>query len=211
MGDRSGCSFGLRRVHRTSAVVVGVFAVVHIVHHLLALHSIDAHLAAARVLRTVYRHPWLEPMLLIGVAVQWATGLALAYRRSRRSARPTGWVPRLQAGSGLVMAFFLPVHVTSVLQGRAAGLDTNFYFAAAGLRAPGWAPWFALYYGLAVIAVVLHVFIAIAGRARAAAYWPLAASAGAACGIVLVLALAGQVHPFDLPAKHRPIPASTSP
>jgi hypothetical protein len=193
----------LRTVHRTSAVLVGVFAVVHMVHHLMALSSIEAHLVAARLLRTVYRNAWIEPALLLGVAAQWSTGLLLAIQRWRRPVARSTRLQKAQILSGLVLSLFLPIHVISVLQGRAAGLDTNFYFAAAGLHAPESAPWFVTYYGLAVMALILHLFIAVTPRSRAVALWPAAALAGAACGAALVLVLAGRVHPFDLPADYR--------
>lgn len=200
----------LLNVHRTSAWVVGIFAVIHIAHHLLSLNSIDLHLSVGRLLRSVYRSAWIEPMLLLAVAVQWTTGLALTYRRWHLPAGQKLWLPKAQGWSGLVLSFFLPVHVLSVLQGRASGLDTNFYFAAAGLHMPGLSPWFALYYGLAVMAVILHLYIALMRRTRAAPFWPVAAFAGAVCGTLLVLALAGHIHHFDLPANYRANVSSAS-
>lgn len=211
MADRPGSPLRLRSLHRASALIVGIFALMHMAHHLLSLDSLELHLSAARLLREVYRNPWIEPLLLAGVAVQWATGLALAYRRWRSPEGKIRRKTRVQAWAGLVLSFFLPVHVLSVMQGRASGLDTNFHFAAAGLHAPGWAPWFALYYGLAVMALFLHVFIAATGRTRAATVWPVAAAAGAACGTLLVLALAGHVHPFDLPDHYRANVSGASP
>jgi len=203
MLDRVRTARHMRLAHRTTSLLVASFAVVHLTHHVVALNSIDAHFSVAMVLRVVYRNAWFEPFLLLAVAAQWATGLMLAYRRWQSALSSKRVMSRAQAWSGVVLSFFLPVHVLSVLQGRASGLDTNFYFAAAGLHTPVWAPWFALYYLLAVMAIVLHLYIAVMGRIRAAALWPIAAASGALCGTLLVLALAGHLHPFEIPASHR--------
>ena len=104
-----------RRVHRATAIGVGGFAVVHLAHHLCALGGLEVHLAAAAVLRRVYRHPWLEPVLLLAVAMQWFTGAILVARRLRRQGTRLPCGVWLRWSAGLVMSVFLPVHVLSVL------------------------------------------------------------------------------------------------
>ena len=70
---------------------------------------------------------------------------------------------RLQLLSGGYLAFFILVHVGAVLTGRSMGLDTNFYFAAAGYQQALTALFFVPYYFFAVVALFVHF--------GCAAYW----------------------------------------
>lgn len=194
---------GLRALHRASACVVGAFAAVHLVNHLVGLAGIDRHVAFMQAARLVYRQPVLEALLLACVAFQAASGLWLvaAGWRARR-----GRVARLQAGSGAYLAFFLVVHVGAVLFGRAVlGLDTRFHFAAAGLHVPPFQWFFAPYYGLAVFALFAHLGCAAWWRwerrpRKAATLLALALGTGALIAVALVLLLAGRIHAFEVGA-----------
>jgi succinate dehydrogenase/fumarate reductase cytochrome b subunit len=118
---------------------------------------------------------------------------------------------RLQALSGAYLAFFLLVHVVSVLSGRAMlGLDTNFYFAAAGLHVRPYPLFFAPYYGLAVAALFTHLACAL--RRRLPAAMPLASrdrlawagiAAGAMLAVLIVAAFSGIFYPVELPPAYR--------
>jgi succinate dehydrogenase hydrophobic anchor subunit len=147
-----------RQAHRRAAAVLGMFVVAHLAHHLSgALGGPGVHAAVQGALRVVWRHPVVEPVLLGLLAAQVALGLVLARRRHWRGA---------QALSGLVLAGFLPVHLGAILMARAAGVDTDLGFAAAGVQDWPWALFFVPYYGLAVWAVVAH------GAGGLARVWP---------------------------------------
>lgn len=65
---------------------------------------------------------------------------------------------------GRLSPFFLVVHVADVVVDRSAlGLDTNFYFAAAGFHVWPFGLFFGPYYFLAVITLFTHL--------GCAAYW----------------------------------------
>jgi succinate dehydrogenase/fumarate reductase cytochrome b subunit len=197
-----------RRLHRIAAAAVGVYALVHVVNHLVALGGIAKHIAFMQAVRHVTRVPVIEALLLAGVVVQAASGLRMALRR--RGPRRLLF-DRLQALSGAYLAFFLLVHVVSVLSGRAMlGLDTNFYFAAAGLHVRPYPLFFAPYYGLAVAALFTHLACAL--RRRLPAAMPLASrdrlawagiAAGAMLAVLIVAAFSGIFYPVELPPAYR--------
>jgi succinate dehydrogenase/fumarate reductase cytochrome b subunit len=188
-----------RRLHRTAATVVGIYVIVHVLNHLLALRGIGAHIAFMEAARKVTRIPAVEALLLLGVAVQAGSGLRLLWRRRGQRRLALG---RLQALSGAYLAFFLAVHVVSVLFGRAVlHLDTNFYFAAAGLQVSPYPLFFVPYYGLAVAALFAHLACALRRRFDGLAWGGIAA--GVVAAILIVASFSGVFYPVDLPPAYR--------
>lgn len=197
----------LRTLHRSSAMLIALFAFVHIVNHLAGLAGVATHIAFMEAARLVYRNLAVEIALLACVAFQVGSGLTLALRgwRQRR-----GFVPWLQALSGVYLSFFLLVHVSAILSGRILlNLDTNFYFAAAGFHVPPYPFFFVPYYFLAVVALFAHL--------GCAAYWQvqrrpglarvlviaIPTAAAAVVALLIVLLLAGKLQPFEVPAKYK--------
>lgn len=180
----------MRRTHRALAIVLGLFLILHLGNHLAGLAGQDTHHAVQKALRTVYRHPLVEPLLLAAVAAQVALGVVMAARRRR-------WT--LQTVSGGYLALFLAIHLGVVLSARAQGIDTDLAFAAAGLHAP--APWpalFAAYYGFAVLAVFAHLSVPLSRRHAGAGRAVLAL--GVVLSLLLVALLAGLFIPLTIPA-----------
>jgi hypothetical protein len=196
----------LRQLHRATAVVITVYAAVHIANHLAALKGIEAHIAFMRAARTVYRAGVVEWVLLAAVSVQVATGITALVRGWRER---EGFVPWLQAGSGAYLALFLLNHVGAVLYGRSVGLDTNFHFAAAGLHVHPFQYYFAPYYFLAVLALFLHLGCALyrqcEHRGERVHVLALAVPAlvGAVVSIAIVLAMAGAFYPVSIPDQYK--------
>jgi len=197
----------LRRVHRFSATVVGTYALVHLANHLAALQGVEPHIAFMRAVRQVTRLPGVEALLLVGVMLQLGSGLLLALRR--RTPYPTA-LARLQTMSGLYLAFFLLVHVISVFFGRRVlGLDTNFYFAAAGLLVTPYYLFFAPYYGLAVAALVIHLICAMQrflpptiSRTWRARIGYVGIAGGVLLAALIVAAFSGVFYPIALPPAY---------
>ena len=197
----------LRVVHRTSAVLLALFACVHLANHLVALSGVAAHIALMETLRVVYRHRLVEAVLLSCVALQVGSGGWLVLQRWKQRKGQMAW---LQAASGAYLAFFLLVHVSAVLFGRSVlGLDTNFYFAAAGFHVPPYPYFFAPYYFLAVLALFTHLGCAaywhVKPRLPAARMLALAVpiAVGSVIALLIVLSLAGLVRPVDIPANYK--------
>ncbi len=198
---------GLRSLHRTSALLVFAFAFLHIANHLASLHSIELHIALMNALRKTYRQPVVEVLVLVCMACQSASGLLLV---ARAWPARVALVARLQVVSGLYLAFFLLVHVSAVLYGRRVlGLDTNFFFAAAGQHVPPFQWFFAPYYFLAVLALFVHA--GCAAYRRFARLRPrigrtllaCAVGAGLIVSVLLTGSLAGVFEDLHIPAAYR--------
>jgi hypothetical protein len=195
-----------RTLHRLGATAVGAFALMHLTNHVVGLRSAESHIAFMEAARVAYRNRWVEPLVLVSVAVQVASGLALLLRgwSGRRGA--ASW---LQAASGAYLAFFVVAHVGAVLVGRLVlGLDTNFYFAAAGFQVFPYPLFFGPYYSLAVLALVTHLGGVVSrwvqrrsARAMPPLWAPLAV--GAAIGALIVASLAGGLFPLEVPPRYR--------
>jgi len=149
----------LHRVHRISACFIGVFLIIHLFNHLVAVAGVEAHIAMMDSLRRVYRIPVVEIILLVCVLYQVVSGLVFVkWRWGKRS----GFFARLQAISGIYLALFMLNHAGAVLYGRALlELDTNFYFAVAGIHVQPFQYFFIPYYFLAVLALFIHLACAM--------------------------------------------------
>ena len=180
----------LLRVHRWSAVVIATFAMLHIAGHLTAFVSLELNLAVVDRLRSFYKQPLFEGLLLAAIPVQVVTGLIL-YRAGRD--RASGFFHRLQLASGLYLAAFIAAHSMAT-----AVLFRNITFSSATGAANGvfTDPIFMTYYVLGPLALFAHVACALRvilarriGRARADrwAVGTLAVS-GALC-VLIALAL----------------------
>ena len=152
---KRGIRLQWRQVHYGSGLLLATFVGVHLTNHLIAGISPAAHVAFMTTARTVYRHPIIEAALLVAVILQIVTGLGLV-RSVIRASKHT-W-SRLHVGSGLYLALFLVIHVSSVMAGRLFWhLDTNLYFGAAGLNNYPQQLFFVPYYSLAILSFFTHV------------------------------------------------------
>jgi succinate dehydrogenase/fumarate reductase cytochrome b subunit len=150
-----GAPSRLAIAHGISATVITLFAVAHLANHLLGLAGGAAHIAAMAALRTVYRQPLLEPVLLIAVAFQIATGVGLL---RRKLTRPAGWFDTLQTATGAYLMVFFLSHVSAVLRARyLRSTDTNWtWLSGDELLTDPWSARLVPYYFLAVIAFGVH-------------------------------------------------------
>lgn len=153
----------LRALHLSSGLLIALFVVLHIANHLAMFAGQQAHITVMVSLRPLYRNPIAETLLMLALALQLTSGLAMIWRT--RAERRVG-LARWQALSGAVLALFLLNHVGAVWGGRLLhGLDTNYHFAAAGFHA-GYAAFFVPYYFLGVAAFFVHAACALAWRMR---------------------------------------------
>lgn len=181
----------MRLIHRVSACILGVFIFLHLSNHIAGLLGQDVHRSMQMMLRGIYRG-WFEPLLLLSCMFQIATGLRLAWPRRHLKGRAL-----LQPLSGLYIGLFLSVHVSAVLAARANDINTDLAFAAAGLHAGLWILFFAPYYGLAVLALGLHLSVPLSKHSQGAAHLLVAGSVTLA--ILLVLLLSGSIVPLFIP------------
>ncbi|PRC91160.1 hypothetical protein [Solimicrobium silvestre] len=197
----------IRDLHRISALMIAAYAALHVTNHIVGIGGAVSHINFMEAIRPIYRQPVIEAVLLFCVMFQVGSGLFLAIRGWKQR---HGLIPWVQAASGMYLAFFLVVHVSAVLLGRAVlKLDTNFYFAAAGFYETPYKFFFAPYYFFAIFALFTHL--------GCAAYWQVQARPTlvraltvlipAGCGLVIslfiVLSLAGVLHPVEIPAEYK--------
>jgi hypothetical protein len=145
----------MERLHKVSAAVVFAFLCLHFGNHFIGLEGRDAHAQFMDAARLIYRHPIIEMAVILAFVIQMISGIALA-RVIWRDKKD--FVHQLQAASGMVVVVFLPIHLAAIAYGRLVlNLDTNFYFAAAGLMTPGWRYAFYGYYGAGIFALFVHM------------------------------------------------------
>ena len=198
----------LHKLHRASACVIGAYVAVHLFNHLLALRSVEAHIQFMESFRHIYRNPFVEVLLLVCVTFQVGSGI---YFIKNRWGQRHGFFERIQAVSGGYLAFFLLVHVGAVLFGRAAlDLDTNFYYAAAGMHVPPFQYYFVPYYFLAVVAIFGHIACAVHWLTRdnlseaARNYFGYTVLAvGVVASTLIVAAFAGAFYDIKIPQKYQ--------
>ena len=142
----------VNRIHYFSGVILTVFIAFHLSNQLFSLFGPAAHIELMTSLRKIYRHFIVETILLSAVAFQVITGIKLLFNKDKKPI-----VEKIQLYSGLYLSFFLIVHVAAVIYGRQIGLDTNFYFAAAGMNLYPVSLVFIPYYFFAVAAIALHL------------------------------------------------------
>ena len=196
-----------RSLHAISATVITAYATVHIANHLAALLGIATHIAFMEAARSVYRIRLVEAVLLACILFQILSG---PWPVARGWKQGLSAVSRLQAAAGAYLAFFLSVHVSAVLFGRLSlGLDTNFYFAAAGFHVAPFQLFFAPYYMLGVIALFTHLGCAAywraksSGRSSSALFIALPVAIGALLSLVIVLLLAGVFYRVEIPPEYK--------
>ena len=196
-----------KNIHRLSACYIGGYTTVHLFNHFLALDGIDTHIAFMESFRLVYRVPLVEIMLLSCVLLQVLSGV---FFLKKRWGIAKGSFQKLQSISGAYLAFFLLNHVAAVLYGRnILDLDTNFYFAAAGIHITPFHYFFIPYYFFAVLAIFIHGACAfhwlsrqsLAPNTRDLSAWIMIA-AGAILAFLVTLAFAGGFYVVDIPSQY---------
>ena len=106
----------------------------------------------------------------------------------------------MSRGKRVQRGFRTALCVGAVLVARSlGGLDTNFYFAAAGLHVWPFALFFAPYYFLAVAALFAHVGCALR-RGRVVVAWM--SGAGVVVALLIVATLMGKVVPVAIPTVY---------
>lgn len=143
----------IKQLHYFSGITLSLFIGFHLLNQLFALAGPEAHIALMEKFRNVYRHPVMETILLSAVLIQVVSGIRLLFNRKEKIT-----AEKIQIYSGIYLSFFLLIHVSAVIGGRlVAHLDTNFYFAGAGLNIYPATWFFVPYYFLAVCAISLHI------------------------------------------------------
>ena len=144
----------LKKIHRASGLVLATFFFFHIINQLSALWGADVHIRVMKLFRMVYRFPPVEILLLLSAVVQVISGLAVAWKKGFRK----NVYDMMQVLSGLYLSFFLFYHIRAVMLGRYVwNVETDFHFAAWGVKNSPADRFFIPYYSLSVLCVFIHL------------------------------------------------------
>lgn len=198
----------LRTTHRLSALVIGLFVTLHLLNHLVLAVGTDMHIQMMKLLRTVYRFPFVEVVLIGAIAFQIYSGVRFTVNRIRQQKKDR-WL-WLQILSGAYLVYFFINHIGATLLTRnVVGLDTNIYFATVGFYVPPFQFFFYPYYFLAVSAFFIHIACGVRVmqmRKRDVIRYPWLPSllivAGPALGAVIVAAQGGAFHDIAIPGEY---------
>ncbi len=184
-----------RLIHRSIAVLLGVFTFTHLGVHLFALAGPDAHLRALDAVQWTYRNQVIETLLVIAVLTQIVTG---ARRLRFRNVR--GWALAQVISGGYLIVFLLAHTSAALYTHHIFGLETDFYWAAGSMHFDPIRYGFAVYYFAAIVAVFTHLAAALRfGWSDAPALLPAALPAfGAIIAAAIIAAFWGALYPIDV-------------
>jgi len=148
----------MKRIHRLTAIILGLFIISHLTVHLFALGGIEAHLGALDAVQWIYRHPVGEIILVAAILTQIVTGFKrLKYKRKS----PNRWA-KAQVISGLYLMFFLTVHTSAAIYTHNFfGLETDFYWAAGSMNIMPVKLFFWPYYFAGILSFFVHFACAL--------------------------------------------------
>lgn len=194
-------------IHRGLAVFIIAFVVVHICNHMIGLWGVEAHIQFMESFRKIYRNTYIELALLAAIFTQLSLGI---YFVVRSWGYRIGFFRRAQAISGCYLIYFFLAHVSAVLVGRSSfNLDTNFYFAAAGMHVGKLYLAFVPHYFFAVLAFFTHIACALHYHLSAKGYSVAAnryavglIAVGALFSALIVMSLAGLFYEVSIPDEY---------
>ncbi len=198
----------LHKLHRISALLIGVFVLFHLINHMFILGGVAQHINFMNSFRVIYRNILMESVLLTCVIFQVSSGIYFVWKR--RGQRED-FIDKAQAISGLYLAFFFLNHVGTVLFGRLfTDLDTNIYYGIAGFHVTPFQLYFVPYYFFAVVAIFIHIAAAFNWLTRKKiteilrkrlAYSIVAI--GAIISMLLMLGFSGTFNEVIIPSEYR--------
>lgn len=189
----------IKRLHRATAVLLGIFIISHLGVHLTALISKEAHLASLDFVQIAYRNVVGETLLVAAILTQIFTG----FKRLKIKRRSTDKWARAQVLSGMYLIFFLFLHTGAALYTHHVyGVETDFYWAAGSMHFSPVKYGFALYYFCAVLAVFVHFAAALhfGWRGSSARLEKTVSALGAIIAGLIIFAFWGVLYEIVIPA-----------
>jgi hypothetical protein len=150
---------GWRVAHGAAAAIITCFILFHLTNHLFGLEGPEAHKAIMAAGRKVYRAPLIEPVLVLLLLFQVASGARLAWRWS--SLRVDAY-RIFQIGSGAYLSAFILTHMNSVFFSARAvhHIETDWAWASGaptGLLHDAWNIRLLPHYALGVFFILGHL------------------------------------------------------
>jgi hypothetical protein len=192
---------GWRVAHGISAALIACFVLFHLTNHLFGLAGPATHAAIMKAGRTVYRAPFVEPVLIALLLFQVTSGVRLAWRWSGLR---TDAYRIFQIGSGAYLSAFILAHVNSALISARAvhGIETDWAWAAglpSGLIHDAWNIRLLPHYALGAFFILGHLtsglrMVMLAHGVKAATadrLWAAGVAGGALIAIAIISGLCG--------------------
>ncbi len=147
-----------KKIHRLTAVILGLFIISHLAVHLTAWVGIEAHLKTLNAIQWVYRNPIGEGLLVITIITQIVTGIKRLKAKRRNKSK---WV-KAQMYSGLYLIAFMTIHTSAAIYTHSIfGVETDFYWAAGSVTLSPIKFVFWPYYFIAILSFFVHAACAL--------------------------------------------------
>jgi len=189
-----------RIIHGISGVLVLAYVSFHLFNHLFGLLGPVTHAEVMAVGRQVYRAPFIEPILVLVMLFQVASGLYLAWHWS---AARLDMYRVIQIATGVYLAVFILGHMNSVFvyARTVLGIPTDWAFASgapSGLIHDAWNIRLVPHYALGVLLVLVHLLCGLrvvmlahgAPQRRANVVWGVGV---AICAVIATAIMAGLI------------------
>lgn len=190
-----------RIVHGVTALVIVGYVAFHVANHLFFLASPARYDAVQRWGETVYRNPYVQPLLVLALLLQTVTGLRLFWHWS---ARRGDFFRTVQLATGLYLAAYVVGHMDSVFVFARTyqAIPSDWAFATgapAGIIRDAWNIRLLPHYFLGVWFVLVHLACGARGvllahgapAVRVNRGWWLAVAGSGLVALVIMLGMAG--------------------
>jgi len=182
-------------INKMSLLLLGLFVFIHIFNHLMLVISIKEHISFMENFRFIYRNIYIESILLLSFLFQIIKSIKVIWheRKKRRT-----FFEKLIFISKIYLIYFLINHISAVLFGRIVfNLDTNIYYAIAGLYVFPYSLYFVPYYFLSIICL----FFYFSRNKKSYSFYTIN-SIGFILALVLLFALKSTFYDINVPISY---------
>ena len=182
-------------INKMSPLLLGLFVFIHILNHLMLVISIKEHISFMENFRFIYRNIYIESILLLAFLFQIIKSIKVIWheRKKRRT-----FFEKLIFISKIYLIYFLINHISAVLFGRIVfNLDTNIYYAIAGLYIFPYSLYFVPYYFLSIICL----FFYFSRNKKSYSFYTIN-SIGFILALVLLFALKSTFYDINVPLRY---------
>lgn len=141
--------------NKISFIFITLFVSIHILNHIIVLVSVEKHILFMENFRVLYRNIYVEIFLLGIVFFHIIKNIKNIWitRKEKKSS-----FQKIILIAKLYLIYFLINHIGAVILGRLIfNLDTNIYYAVAGLHAFPFSLYFVFYYFLSISCLFIYI------------------------------------------------------
>lgn len=144
-----------KTLNKISFVFVALFISMHILNHMIVLISVEEHIWFMEKFRVVYRNIYIE-IFLLGIIFFHIVKIIKNIWITRKEKKI--FFQKIILIAKLYLIYFLTNHIGAVILGRVIfNLDTNIYYAVAGLHVFPFSLYFIVYYFLSILCLFIYL------------------------------------------------------